>query len=959
MIDESPFPCTLLLSFFDTSRLSTSEEMNAGLEGSDVGAKVDALKRAIVLLLNGDTAPHLLATVVSYVLPSKEHIIQRLLLLYLEVAGDKRDEAYGELVAEMILVRHYLRSNLQHPNEYVRGVTLRFLCRLREPEPLVPSILANLKHPHPFVRRHTLSAMSAICCLPCPHIEQEKLIPDTPDLAERALAVEHDPAARTNAFLVLCDCSHDRAIAYLLANAARVTEWPAPLQMAVIHLIRRVYSAGNRLLRSAYIKIIISLLSAATTAAVMYDCACTLSSVSHAPTLIARTYLQLLTSQSDSNVKLIILDRLRELSSSHHYMMVGFTMDLLRSLAGRPDLDVRRKVLELVVPGLLTTRNVEDVVHYLKEEVYGVMGSVFHIARDEYYHMLIRAIHVCAVPYPEVVGPVVHLLWGHLRYGDVASASDVVLFLREIIEDKPLLRSSIVSGLIGTFYKIKESFIFSCALWILGEYTLSLYEVDKAIAAIKESLGDQPFYADSEEIESVDSSKPAHPAMDSCTVCSKRLLVALLSDTYTTHSAATDDSIFTSGVFDYRQNLRALIMSGDFHLAAAVACTLTKLVVRLQEVQPSKVEANKASAEALLIMVSMLRLGKSSYLPHPIDIDSYDRIVFCVRLLCSTDDDHSRKVWLLSCRQSFANMIIAGKKFRQNEKMKVQAQSSLTYPDDSIDFYHLESRRGLDRLELEDEVQDDLKAATGESMKGFSDPVYAEGFVTVNEYYDTVLDITVINRTEETLHNLWLEFATASKTAVVDRSKKYTVAPQASKQIQANIKMSSTNVGVIVSRIFYETSDAMEPSEVILKDMSISIMDYMTPATCTDVAFRKMWAECWCKVKLKVNTEHHDGREFVNFIIKSVKMPCVTPLSALDGDCGLVAANLYGKSVFGEDALANISVEKQADSSKLSGYITIRGNVQGLVLNLAHAIIATQQITVDAAMSLSEACHEY
>ena len=41
------------------------------------------------------------------------------------------------------------------------------------------------------------------------------------------------------------------------------------------------------------------------------------------------------------------------------------------------------------------------------------------------------------------------------------------------------------------------------------------------------------------------------------------------------------------------------------------------------------------------------------------------------------------------------------------------------------------------------------------------------------------------------------------------------------------------------------------------------------------------------------------------------------------GDCGFLAANLYAKSVFGEDALVNLSVEKGADG-KLSGYIRIR-----------------------------------
>ena len=50
-----------------------------------------------------------------------------------------------------------LRNNLIHPNEYVRGSTLRFLTKLREPgllESLVPSIKACLTHRHPYVRKN-------------------------------------------------------------------------------------------------------------------------------------------------------------------------------------------------------------------------------------------------------------------------------------------------------------------------------------------------------------------------------------------------------------------------------------------------------------------------------------------------------------------------------------------------------------------------------------------------------------------------------------------------------------------------------------------------------------------------------------------------------------------------------------------------------------------------------------
>lgn len=48
--------------------------------------------------------------------------------------------------APQILICQNLRNNLQHPNEYLRGATLRFLCRIKEEEilePLTPSILVR------------------------------------------------------------------------------------------------------------------------------------------------------------------------------------------------------------------------------------------------------------------------------------------------------------------------------------------------------------------------------------------------------------------------------------------------------------------------------------------------------------------------------------------------------------------------------------------------------------------------------------------------------------------------------------------------------------------------------------------------------------------------------------------------------------------------------------------------
>ena len=83
-----------------------------------------------------------------------------------------------------ILICQNLRNNLQHPNEYIRGVTLRFLCRIREEEilePLIPSILACLEHRHSYVRRNAVLAINALYKLP----KGEHLLQDAPELIEK------------------------------------------------------------------------------------------------------------------------------------------------------------------------------------------------------------------------------------------------------------------------------------------------------------------------------------------------------------------------------------------------------------------------------------------------------------------------------------------------------------------------------------------------------------------------------------------------------------------------------------------------------------------------------------------------------------------------------------------------------------------------------------------------------
>ena len=95
-------------------------------------------------------------------------------------------------------------------------------------------------------------------------------------------------------------------------------------------------------------------------------------------------------------------------------------------------------------------------------------------------------------------------------------------------------------------------------------------------------------------------------------------------------------------------------------------------------------------------------------------------------------------------------------------------------------------------------------------------------------------------------------------------------------------------------------------------------------------------------LQVAINTSIGDVNQFLDHIVASTNMKCLTPPRALEGNCGYLAANLYAKSVFGEDALVNLSVEQCADG-KLAGYIRIRSKTQGIALSLGDKITLKQK----------------
>ena len=712
--------------------------------------------------------------------------------------------------------------------------------------------------------------------------------------------------------------------------------------------------------KGKYIKIILMLLSTNNTS-VIYECANTLVALSSAPTAIkaaANCYCQLLVSQSDNNVKLIVLDRLAELQRNHRYVMQEMVMDILRAV-NSPNSDIRRKTLDIVLD-LVTARNIDEVVGALKKEIAKSQTDAGEKA-GEYRQMLVQAVHTCAIKFPETAGAVVHLLMDFLGDTNAAAAFDVAMFIREIAQTNASLREGIVRQLLDQFYSVRSARVCGTCLWIVGEYSLTATQVEEAFAVLKASLGPTPFFkkASAERVDPEEEEGAASAAASPPKPRENAARPAVLADgTYATQTATVDQALDSvPGGAGALPNLRALVLGGDFFLGSVTATTLTKLALRYLSVAPAPADARRLQAETMLYIVCVLRLGKSSTLPTPIDEDSADRLSLCLKTLAAPSaDPAAAEVWLRGCRDAFAGLI--GDKTRQaaEDAAAVDAAPE-AQADDLIDFYHLKSRKGLSQVEIEDAVATDLARATGFAeaaasnknrglervlqLTGFSDPVYAEAYVTVHQY-DIVMDVTVVNRSDETQQNLCLELATMGDLKLVERPQNYTLEVGETKHIRANIKVSSTETGVIFGNVVYESAGS-DRNVVVLNDIHIDIMDYINPATCHDTAFRAMWAEFEWENKVAVNTTVTDVRAFLDHVVRSTNMRCLTSRSALDGECNYLAANLYAKSVFGEDALVNVSVEKQPGDGKLGGYIRIRSKTQGIALSLGDKITLKQK----------------
>ncbi|KAJ8070988.1 hypothetical protein OCU04_001340 [Sclerotinia nivalis] len=924
----------------------TMSDLRTQLEKGTDESKVETMKRILTVMLNGDPMPQLLMHIIRFVMPSKYKPLKKLLYFYYEIC--QKLDASGKLKQEMILVCNGIRNDLQHPNEYIRGNTLRFLCKLRESELIEPCLAptkACLEHRHAYVRKNAVFAVASI------FQHSESLIPDAPELIAAFLETESDHTCKRNAFAALVSISHDKALAYLSSVFDGIPNADELLQLVELEFIRKdaVQNSQNK---ARYLRLIFDLLEAGAST-VVYEAASSLTALTNNPVAVkaaASKFIELSIKEADNNVKLIVLDKVDLLRQKNEGVLDDLTMEILRVLSS-PDIDVRKKALDLALE-MVSSKNVEDVVLLLKKELSKTVDQEYE-KNAEYRQLLIHSIHQCAIKFSEVAESVVDLLMDFIADFNNTSAVDVISFVKEVVEKFPKLRPSIVERLVSTLSEVRAGKVYRGALWIVGEYSLEANDIRDAWRRIRASLGEIPILASEQRLldEATDGQEPKEPEQinghsKAAPTGSRRVLA---DGTYATESALTSQSVVTAKLeavkAAQKPPLRQLILDGDYYLASVLSSTLTKLVMRHSEISSDTARTNALRAEAMLIMISIIRVGQSQFVKAPIDEDSVDRIMSCVRSLAEVAQNKQlESAFLEDTKKAFRDMVQVEEKKRAAKEAVEKAKSAIQV-DDVVSIRQLAKKNTVDGA---DEIELDLEKATGGDssvedlssklsrvvqLTGFSDPVYAEAYVTVHQF-DIVLDVLLVNQTTETLQNLSVEFATLGDLKVVEKPTTHNLGPHDFQNVQATIKVSSTDTGVIFGNVVYDGASSTENSVVILNDVHVDIMDYIQPAVCTETQFRTMWTEFEWENKVNINSKAKTLREFLNQLMACTNMNCLTPEASLKGDCQFLSANLYARSVFGEDALANLSIEKEGEDGPVTGFVRIRSRSQGLALSL-------------------------
>lgn len=466
-------PCTVYIDSEDfLDQAPPPEELRHVITSEpSVPLKRKALETLIRMVIADPSFDRMLMAVLKHLSPINDHALKKLLFIYWEVV--EKSSADGKFKEEVLLCAEPLRKDLTHPNEFIRGRTLRLIARiphLELVEPLIPAVVACLDHRFHYVRRNAVTCLfSLFSQFGASHLQSAA------EPVEQLLHKEADLSTRRNAFIFLFCIDQPRALRFLFTLVSPRSDDPLAemggdiFQLAVIELLRKLCRADPS--QKPHFLVLLQLFAQSKSPAVLLECADTLiqlSPLARDIRLAVDSYVALLGDQTDNNVRLVVLRKLETLQSSHPKLLEESVLDLLSLLRAASAFDQRRSLL-LLACSLATPRNAQDIHDTLIHELAAAENL-------QYRELLVARVAELAMGgSPELISASVAPLVQHvLAKPDTANAiAETALgFIKRAALESEACRALAFSELVGALgggELGKNRVVLRQAVWLVGE----------------------------------------------------------------------------------------------------------------------------------------------------------------------------------------------------------------------------------------------------------------------------------------------------------------------------------------------------------------------------------------------------------------------------------------------------------------------------------------------------------
>ena len=963
-------PCYL---YIDEEPITSYRDVIKKISSKEIPEKEEALKEILGSMVNDDNYPQdLMINVIHHLTIVDDINVKKLLFLFWEVIDKHKPD--GSMKDEIILVCNGIRKDLDSPNEYIRGRTLRLLTKLPYKEILEnvkAAVFDNIKHTHPYVKSNAI-----MCILSFIDNFGVDIVPDSlPDDLKDIIVKDTDTATRRNAYVLYSRISPMESLSLTqeIMENNEISELGDLFALCIVENLRKLNKIFPQK-SSTFIHLLLEL-SVHKSHSVLFEIGSLLLEISSNPNIVSSAVnilCSLLHEERDNNTLIIILKKLYGIKNRHGEILQEQILTFANLINLNYAIELRKLSFELIdeLISESTITQVFDKFINIFTQLNSVNESEFTI---DLKNSMLKCMLKNIIKFPEIdkLYPL-FVLEKNLTfkkdklyvYGQINSIRELfTVYSKKDDEKCQNIIKEMLNKIIKLFEEIDQYEIMETCIWSLANYSNELPLLKQTFDLVMKNLGDLDFERENDEI--VDNPEESGSKSDSTKKTITKTVV-LPDGTYGTVTQILDvKEIKKQKEIKY---LRKFLLETTFYFSANLVSGLTNIIFKMKKLGFDKY--NIYYFNAINIICSILKMNSKLVYKDP---DNTNHIQMCLKFLL-TNNDTIYEEWNQYMQKYENSLKIAQDQTKKEEELVLKKNKDFknNQPDDFISFRHCKmydpdnfdvddddtlntKNKNLENDDEEDNIEDQnsifnsitfgsnretssKKRRFIEVLSGTEDPLFVESVVNIYTF-DLSIEFTIKNRSKNALQNVSLQLFVPKEFSIIEKPPVFSLEPNETVHVRSCVKFTKTVNAYIFGQISFNNFKG-ENSFMHLSGLFIELLSTYKE-NISDLDFRKNWNDYTWEHNVMIVSRKKSFSECINELIKGLKMTLVFPktIDLINDEYPFMVANLFAKTRLGENALVNISVEKSKDN-KIIGTCVIRSKTKDFMTGLGEKIKA-------------------